>query len=46
MKPNEFVLTIVQIAAPITAFAFGLPVMGWFLVAWLVFFGATEGIAK
>lgn len=46
MKPNEMVLTILQIAAPIFCFAIGLPTQGWFLVAWIVFFGATELIIK
>ena len=46
MKPNELVLTIVQLAAPITAFAIGVPVMGWFLIAWILFFAAVELIAK
>lgn len=46
MKPNEIVLTIVQIAAPVFCFAVGLPTQGWFLVAWIVFFGITEWITK
>lgn len=46
MKPNELVLTILQIAAPVYCFAIGLPTQGWFLVAWIVFFGATELILK
>lgn len=46
MKLNELVLTILQIAAPIFCFAIGLPTQGWFLVAWIVFFGVTELIVK
>jgi hypothetical protein len=46
MKPNEIVLTVVQIAAPVFCFAVGLPTQGWFLVAWIVFFGATELVLK
>ena len=46
MKANEIVLTVVQVAAPIFCFAVGLPTQGWFLVAWIVFFGVTEVIVK
>ena len=46
MKPNELVLTIVQIAAPVFCFAVGLPTQGWFLVAWIVFFGITELVVQ
>jgi len=46
MKPNEFVLTIVQLAAPIAAFYFGIIPMGIFLTCWLVFFGIAELVAK
>jgi len=46
VKPNEIVLTVVQIAAPVFCFAVGLPTQGWFLVAWIGFFGATELILK
>ena len=46
MKPNEIVLTIVQVAAPIFCFAVGLPTQGWFLVAWIIFFGITELVVK
>lgn len=46
MKPNEWVLTIVQLAAPIFCFAVGMIPQGIFLTAWLVFFGISEGIAK
>lgn len=46
MKANEIVLTIVQIAAPVFCFAVGLPTQGWFLVAWIVFFGIVELLAK
>jgi len=46
MKPDEYVLTILQVAAPIAAFSFGIPWLGWFLVCWLVFFGIVEVVAK
>ena len=46
MKPNEWVLTILQVAAPVYCFAIGLPTQGWFLTAWLVFFGITELVLK
>ena len=46
MKPNEIVLTILQVAAPVFCFAIGLPTQGWFLVAWIVFFGITELLVK
>ena len=46
MKLNEWVLTIVQLAAPITAFAFGIVPMGIFLTLWLIAFGLAEWIAK
>ena len=46
MKANEWVLTILQITAPVYCFAIGLPTQGWFLVAWLIFFGLTELIVK
>ena len=46
MKPNEIVLTIAQIAPVVFCFAVGLPTQGWFLVAWLVFFGITELVLK
>lgn len=46
MKPNEIVLTVVQIAAPVFCFAVGLPTQGWFLVAWIVFFGIVELAVK
>lgn len=46
MKLNEMVLTILQIAAPVFCFAIGLPTQGWFLVAWIVFFGVTELVLK
>jgi len=46
MKANELVLTIVQIAAPVFCFAVGLPTQGWFLVAWILFFGLTEFVLK
>lgn len=46
MKPNEWVLTITQLAAPIYCFAVGMKPQGIFLTVWLVIFGAAEGIAK
>lgn len=46
MKPNELVLTILQVAAPIFCFSVGLVYQGWFLVAWIVFFGIVELLAK
>jgi len=46
MKPNEIVLTIVQLAAPIFCFAVGLIPQGIFLTCWLVFFGIAEFVAK
>ena len=46
MKPNEWVLTIVQLAAPVFCFAVGLIPQGIFLTVWLVIFGLAEWIAK
>ena len=46
MKPNEWVLTIVQLAAPIYCFAVGMVPQGIFLTVWLIIFGISEGIAK
>jgi len=46
MKPNEYVLTILQLAAPVFCFATGMIYQGWFLVAWLVLFGITELVLK
>ena len=46
MKPNEWVLTILQVAAPVFCFSVGLVWQGWFLVAWLCLFGFTEWILK
>lgn len=46
MKPDEWVLTIVQLAAPIFAFAVGNIPMGIFLSVWLCIFGAAELISK
>ena len=46
MKANEYVLTIVQVAAPVTAFAFGIKPMGIFLTLWLVAFGIAEVVSK
>lgn len=46
MKPNEYVLTIVQLAAPIFAFWSGNVPMGIFLTIWLIMFGLAEFISK
>jgi len=46
MKPNELILTLLQVAAPVFCFSVGMVYQGWFLVAWIVFFGATELIIK
>ena len=46
MKANEWILTILQLAAPIFCFSVGLTYQGWFLMVWLCLFGATEGILK
>jgi len=46
MKPNEYVLTIVQIAAPVFAFWSGNIPMGIFLTIWLVMFGIAEFVSK
>ena len=46
MKPNEWVLTIVQVSAPVFCFAAGMIPQGIFLTVWLVIFGLAEWIAK
>jgi len=46
MKPNEWVLTIVQVAAPVFCFVVGMVPQGVFLTVWLVVFGLAEWIAK
>jgi len=46
MKPNEIVLTILQLAAPIFCFATGMIYQGIFLTIWIVFFGITELVLK
>ena len=46
MKLNEWVLTMVQLAAPVFCFAVGLVPQGIFLTCWLVFFGIAELVAK
>jgi hypothetical protein len=46
MKPNEWVLTILQVAAPVFCFAAGMIPQGIFLTIWLVFFGLTEWFLK
>jgi hypothetical protein len=42
MKPNEIVLTVLQLAAPIFCYVVGMTYQGHFLMAWIVFFGITE----
>ena len=46
MKPNEIVLTIVQLAAPIFCFATGMVPQGIFLTCWIIFFGLGELVCK
>lgn len=46
MKPNEWVLTIVQLAAPIFCFSVGLTQQGIFLSIWIVIFGIAELVCK
>jgi hypothetical protein len=46
VKPNEIVLTILQLAAPIFCYATGMIWQGHFLMVWLVFFGITELVLK
>jgi len=46
MKPNEWVLTIVQLAAPIFCFATGMIPQGIFLSIWIVIFGIAELVSK
>jgi len=46
MKPNEIVLTVLQVAAPVFCFAVGMTYQGWFLVVWIIFFGITELVIK
>jgi hypothetical protein len=46
MKPNEYVLTILQVAAPIFCFAVGMIPQGVFLTIWLVVFGIAEWLYK
>ena len=46
MKPNEYVLTIVQLAAPVFCFSVGMIPQGIFLTCWLIFFGFGELISK
>ena len=46
MKPNEWVLTIVQVAAPVFCFATGMIPQGIFLTIWLVIFGIAELVCK
>ena len=46
MKANEWVLTIVQLAAPIFCFATGMIPQGIFLSCWIVFFGIGELVSK
>ena len=46
MKPNEWVLTILQVAAPVFCFSVGMFWQGVFLTIWLAFFGLTEWVLK
>jgi len=46
MKPNEWVLTILQVAAPVYAFSIGNKPMGIFLTIWLIMFGIAEVVSK
>jgi len=46
MKANEWVLTILQLAAPIFCFAVGMIPQGIFLTLWMIFFGIAEYISK
>ena len=46
MKANEYVLTILQVAAPVFCFIVGMVWQGWFLLAWLIFFGVVEVTLK
>jgi len=46
MKINEWILTIVQVIAPIFCFATGMIPQGIFLTVWLVIFGLGELVSK
>ena len=46
MKPNEWVLTIIQVAAPVYCFINGLIPQGIFLTIWIVVFGIAELVSK
>ena len=46
MKLNEWVLTIVQLAAPIYCFSVGMIPQGIFLSIWIVVFGIAELVSK
>lgn len=46
MKPNEMVLTILQLAAPIYCFCNGMIPQGIFLSIWIVIFGIGELVSK
>lgn len=46
MKPNEWVLTIVQLAVPIFCFAVGMVPQGIFTSIWIVCFGIGELVCK
>ena len=46
MKPNEWVLTILQLAAPIYCFSSGMIPQGIFLTIWVVVFGIGELVSK
>jgi hypothetical protein len=46
MKANELVLLLIQLAAPIAAFAFGIVPMGIFLSIWCIVFAIAEVTSK
>lgn len=46
MKPNEWVLTIVQLSVPIFCFSTGMIPQGIFTSVWVVFFGIGELVSK
>jgi len=46
MKPNEWILTILQLAAPIFCFSVGMIPQGIFLSIWVVVFGIGELVSK
>lgn len=46
MKLNEWVLTVLQVAAPVYCFSVGMIPQGIFLTIWIVFFGVGELVSK